>query len=154
MLYEPFLFQLYNILFTSLPIVVYALLDREYSGRFLEATPSKYKPGLKDSYFNAKIFWMNVILATAQAFILPLESFYTFETISVDNHGHILGFWNYGMMCYGTLVIIANIKVLLFSYTVNVFSLFGIIGGIAAFIMSFLTLNYYHFGVIYEEFQK
>ena len=153
-LYEIYIFQFYNILFATLPIILYALIDKEYPGMFLEANPSKYTPGLKDSYFNPKIFWTNVASAIAQALVLPLVSFYTLQPTFVNTNGNMLGFWNSGMMCFGAVVIMANLKILLFSYTVNIFTLLGIFTSITVFILSFFVFNLNRLDTIYEEFLK
>jgi hypothetical protein len=46
-LYEKFIYQMYNIVFTSLPIIWYSLFDFQHpKQRFLE-DPSLYQLGLK-----------------------------------------------------------------------------------------------------------
>jgi len=45
-LYEPFIYQLYNITMTSLPIMFYALFDFEYEKDF-DPKRSKRSPGQK-----------------------------------------------------------------------------------------------------------
>ena len=38
-LYDPWLYQFYNMFYTSLPIVLYAVYDNEYSSNFLTTHP-------------------------------------------------------------------------------------------------------------------
>ena len=53
-LYDPLLFQCYNIFFSALPIVIFAVFDKEFQGSYLEKNPRYYTPGLKDNFFNLK----------------------------------------------------------------------------------------------------
>lgn len=73
-LYEPVLFQLYNIFYASLPIVIFAVFDKEFDGSFLEKNPKYYKPGLKDNYFNDRLFWKWFFSGTIQAIFITLTS--------------------------------------------------------------------------------
>ena len=41
-LYDTWIFQLYNIIFTSAPIFIYALIDKEYSRKSLLSNPYLY----------------------------------------------------------------------------------------------------------------
>ena len=55
-LYEAANYQLYNIVFTSLPIVLYALLDKQTSDVVLLREPIYYSPGPLRLLFNTKRF--------------------------------------------------------------------------------------------------
>lgn len=46
-LYDSYLYQLFNLFYASMPIVVYAIYDQEYSDNFLDKAPSAYKNGMK-----------------------------------------------------------------------------------------------------------
>ena len=46
-LYEKFIYQLYNIIFTSVPIVWFALFDYEFPKKVFMKDPSKYQIGLQ-----------------------------------------------------------------------------------------------------------
>ena len=74
-LYEPFLFQLYNIFYASLPIVIFAICDKEFSGSFLTEHPKYYKPGLNDNYFNYKLFWRWFAAGSIQALFIALTAY-------------------------------------------------------------------------------
>lgn len=51
-LYDAFLYQLFNMCYTSLPIVIYAIYDEEFEGHELINTPAFYAQGLKGELFN------------------------------------------------------------------------------------------------------
>jgi len=73
-LYEPFIFQLYNICYASLPIVAFAVTDKEFRGSFLEKNPKYYKPGLEDNFFNMKLFWRWFFSGSIQAIVIAVTA--------------------------------------------------------------------------------
>lgn len=69
MIYDPWIFQFFNIFFASLPIILYALFDEEFPNgkhleltkappNFLESSPQHYEPGMNSELFNTKVFWL------------------------------------------------------------------------------------------------
>ena len=69
-LYEAVNYQLYNIVFTSMPIVLYALLDKQTSDIVLLREPVYYAPGPKRLLFNTKRFLTWFAWASTQALIV------------------------------------------------------------------------------------
>lgn len=68
LLYDPWIFQFFNLFYASLPIIIYALFDEEYPNtnyldvtksppNVLEISPISYQIGFKSELFNARIFW-------------------------------------------------------------------------------------------------
>lgn len=49
-LYDTWVFQLYNIFFASLPIVIYCLIDKEFNASKLIGNPSYYTQGIKSKF--------------------------------------------------------------------------------------------------------
>jgi magnesium-transporting ATPase (P-type) len=59
------MYQCYNMFYTSLPVIIYALFDEEFNGDFLTnrkyiiinlSDPSYYEQGPNDSLFNYSVF--------------------------------------------------------------------------------------------------
>lgn len=74
-LYDSFIFQLYNIFYASLPIMIYALLDEEYEGTFLETNPEYYHAGIRNEYFNYTRFWKWFGSAFIQSIFVPVFAY-------------------------------------------------------------------------------
>lgn len=55
-LYDPFIYQLYNITMTSLPIMWFALFDFQYFKSRLMNNPMLYKIGMLNKCFSITIF--------------------------------------------------------------------------------------------------
>ncbi len=71
-LYEPFIFQFFNVFYAAIPIIIFAVFDQEYDSQFLEKNPEYYTPGIKDNYFNFPIFWGWFGSATTQSIFIAL----------------------------------------------------------------------------------
>lgn len=90
-LYEPFIYQLYNLTFTSVPIMYYALFDFEYekfcwSGsratmtegvqKFFMSNSDLYKIGLDYSCYSLGKFSLYLIYGLTQAIMIYFLAFY------------------------------------------------------------------------------
>jgi len=153
-LYEPFIFQLYNICYSALPIVIYAVSDKEYNGSFLERNPKYYRPGLVDNFFNMKLFWRWFSAGSIQAIVIATTAFQALSTNFINDDGYTVGFYSSGMMAYSSLVICANFKILLFSNTITIFNLFIVFGSILFYIGNFALLSSFGWSANYNEFSK
>ncbi len=104
--------QMYNVLFTSIPILLYAIYDRDMDYDKVRAFPRIYAtrdPG--NSYFNSAIFWSWIATAIAEACVVCLLSVYLLEGYSSPRLGYHATFWSSGALAYSLVVIIVNLKV-------------------------------------------
>jgi len=115
-LYEPIIYQMYNIVFTSVPIVWFAVMDFQFEKKELLSNTYHYRIGLKDKCFGTMVFWRWFSLGAFKAFILMYICLYAMD-ISMRPDGHMLGLWPEGAIVYAGVVLIANHKLLLeFNY--------------------------------------
>ena len=56
-IYAQVLYQLYNVVFTSWPIIWFATYDTEYDKGVLMKRPKLYWIGINDVFFNKAVFW-------------------------------------------------------------------------------------------------
>jgi len=71
--YEEITFQMYNMAFTCVPIIFFALFDRpKYGLDMLQLDAVSYRPGLKQEYFNKRVFALWMVAAFVQALLLIL----------------------------------------------------------------------------------
>ena len=122
-LYEPVIYQLYNITMTSLPIMWFALFDFEYTKEIFMAKCKLYKLGMQSECFSSKIFIMWLLYALVHGAIIYAVSMIALVRPSVkQSDGQDLGFWVAGMTCYGAAVLVVN-ALLLFNF--NNFTRYG-----------------------------
>jgi phospholipid-transporting ATPase len=55
--YEKWIYQIFNIVFTAFPIMIFALFDQEHLKKTLMEKPKYYRIGLKNQCFTTFIFW-------------------------------------------------------------------------------------------------
>ena len=140
-LYEKFLYQFYNLFYTSLPIVMYAVFDREFSGSLLEKKPEMYIQGIKRELFNVRKFISWVSIGTIQALMICLIGTYMMTYTFLNEKGNTDGFWSMGMQVFTNTIIIANIKVLNISNLHSPASVIVVSGSFSTLIISHLVVN-------------
>ena len=108
-LYDPYIYQLFNIIFTCFPIAWFGIYDKEVSYDILMDDSRYYTQGIINKLFHNKRFWKWVFYGILQAFFVFIYSFPTCEYIS-DGKLHDLG--SQGSIAYSSIVLITNIKIL------------------------------------------
>jgi phospholipid-transporting ATPase len=71
-MYEGISLQLYNLIYTSAPILLYALFDRQTSDTILVSNPEFYGPGPLSLLFNAKRYVLWIINACIHSFAITV----------------------------------------------------------------------------------
>ena len=77
--YEKWIFQIFNIVFTAFPIMLFALFDQQYQKEELMKKPSLYKIGLKNQCFSTEIFWKWILYGFSMSAVVYYVSFVTFN---------------------------------------------------------------------------
>lgn len=150
-LYEPWIYQLYNIAFTFLPIFVFGIFDKSTKKSKMLVTPEHYRPGMDNYHFsNFKILW-NLLLSFAVSFYVMIASLVFFDWGNYSN-GWTYGFWNFGNMCYFGVVIIVNLKVVSISKSYSVVLGLFVALGILLFVIVWFFANLSMTSVLYATF--
>ena len=97
-LYEPWIYQLYNIAFTSVPIMCYALFDLQHTKQVLLTEPELYRTQAK---FTAVKFWSWILYAFWQGLLLIALVFVSSQSLTFT-------FWSGGMFVYAGCIFIVN----------------------------------------------
>ena len=74
-LYEPFIYQLYNITMTSFPIMYYALFDFEFEKDVFMSNPFHYKLGLQGLCYGKMMFSKWVLYGLWHSFVIYMICF-------------------------------------------------------------------------------
>ncbi|KAL4432018.1 hypothetical protein ABPG74_017754 [Tetrahymena malaccensis] len=138
-LYDLWIFQMYNIVFTSAPIVVFALFDKEYKGKFLQQNPYPYYlGGILNEYFDKKTFWQQFLIAILQSALIGICCIQIFDT-SLDNLDTYMLL--VGNFMYSNVIIISNIKIFLISKCITPLLIAFTVGSILIYFIIFKLLN-------------
>ena len=63
-IYNFQLYSAYNVVFTSIPVIWFTTLDKEYEKDVLLRRPRLYRIGIENVYFNKWVFWRWFAYAT------------------------------------------------------------------------------------------
>lgn len=122
-LYDAFIYQLFNIFYTSMPIIIYAIIDQEYKDTILvENKLNYYLQGIEKKLFNTKVFWSWFIYGSFISLILAIFGFEMIGMTFIDANGHTFNFWESSTMIYSLVVLVTNIQIVVFSNTYNMLS--------------------------------
>ena len=119
-LFESWIYQLFNPIFSAIPIGWYGIFDIEHESEILVNNPKYYIQGIYGKLFHYKRFWKWVLSGMYQGFLLFYFSFNILN--SVDRSGKNFDFWGTGMMVYQGIVLIANLKIFVNTNTHTIFS--------------------------------
>lgn len=103
-IYEKFIYLLYNIVFTSVPIVWYALFDYQFPRELFLIDPKKYKIGLDGECFGSRVFWYWFCYGAVQALLIIIFAFYC---VDLENSS----IYKSGGIVLGAVVLIVNMQV-------------------------------------------
>ena len=123
--YEKWLYQIFNIFFSGVPIMVYSLLDEEHPRDVLLSNSEYYKIGPKNYCFSSQQFWTKwVSYGIAQAAVLFYVTFLSFGDSPQVPGGDIADIWVLGSFVYGAVTIVVNLKILYDGHSHTFISLF------------------------------
>ncbi|EGR28204.1 phospholipid-translocating p-type flippase family protein, putative [Ichthyophthirius multifiliis] len=152
-LYDIWVFQLYNILFTSAPIVLFAIFDKEYKGLFLVNNPwPYYLNGLNNYLFNSRIFWKTFFLAVFQASIIGVSSVLIIEFNSTVEHDNYLVLT--GNFMYWNIVLLANIKIIILSTCLRGINILFLFLSFGLYVLLVVFVQQYPSFELFSVFQR
>ncbi|XP_066209607.1 phospholipid-transporting ATPase IC isoform X3 [Saccopteryx leptura] len=126
--YEDWFITLYNVLYTSLPVLLMGLLDQDVSDKLSLRFPGLYVMGQRDLLFNYKRFFVSLshgVLTSMILFFIPLGAY--LQTVGQDGEAPS-DYQSFAVTIASALVITVNFQIGLdTSYWtfVNAFSIFG-----------------------------
>uniref|UniRef100_A0A9J7ZCM8 Phospholipid-transporting ATPase n=1 Tax=Cyprinus carpio carpio TaxID=630221 RepID=A0A9J7ZCM8_CYPCA len=116
-LYQFFCFvylTLYNICFTSLPILVYSLFEQLVHPHVLQSKPALYRDISKNSLLSFKTFLYWTFLGFCHAFIFFFGSYTLMgEDTTLMGNGQMFGNWTFGTLVFTVMVITVTLKLAL-----------------------------------------
>ena len=152
-IYDPWLYQLYNIAFTVFPIIWFGIYDSERSTTESMNNP-KYYYNLNRKYFNNWKFWEWIFYGIIQGFAVFFFVFSSNNIYSNNIDGEIQDFKCSGAMAYSLVIIIANFKVFQVTSVHGFLSIFFLIISIAAYYGLIYLMDIYYdmfyFGIFWR----
>ncbi|XP_022440111.1 phospholipid-transporting ATPase IC isoform X1 [Monodon monoceros] len=126
--YEDWFITLYNVIYSSLPVLLMGLLDQDVSDKLSLRFPGLYMVGQRDLLFNYRRFFVSLlhgVLTSLVLFFIPLGAY--LQTVGQDGEAPS-DYQSFAVTIASALVITVNFQIGLdTSYWtfVNAFSIFG-----------------------------
>jgi len=102
--------QMFNVMFTSIPILLLGAYDIDLLFETVTKYPAIYQDCVNNTYFTTRRFWFWLFQGALESLLcamLPL--------LLLENFGHKFGaldsFWEAGAVCFTAVVIVSNVKV-------------------------------------------
>ncbi|XP_060754841.1 phospholipid-transporting ATPase IH isoform X4 [Neoarius graeffei] len=120
-LYDTAYLTLYNISFTSLPILLYSLIEQHVNVDILKRDPSLYRDIAKNSLLQWPIFIYWTFLGVFDALVFFFGAFFLFDNTSFTSNGQLMatntqmmfGNWTFGTLVFTVLVFTVTLKLAL-----------------------------------------
>ncbi|XP_067890257.1 phospholipid-transporting ATPase IH isoform X2 [Heterodontus francisci] len=112
-LYDTAYLTLYNISFTSLPILLYSLMEQHVSIDALKRNPSLYRDIAKNSLLSWKLFLYWTFLGVFDAVVFFFGAYFLFDNSTMTSNGQMFGNWTFGTLVFTVLVFTVTLKLAL-----------------------------------------
>ena len=111
LIYDTLMYQAYNTLYTSLPVIWFATNDIEYPKETLLSVPELYKYGPRQLHLNIKVYIREIIYAYVEAGMVLYFSIVVITYYTPNFYGFFAGLVDAGDFVYSVCVIVANVKI-------------------------------------------
>jgi len=149
-LYDPWIYQLYNIIFTSLPIIWFGVYDLENDHDYLEISEKHYIQGIIGKLFHSIRFWKWVISGALQGLIL--FGFYFFSYAGNEENGRTQDLWSIGSMVYFGIVLVANLRLFYSTHNHTWISLFLMLFSVLSYLIVLYIMSLFRHFENYNNF--
>jgi len=139
---------MYNIIFTSAPIVVFALFDKQFKAKYLLNNPApNYFQGLLNLNFNKMTFWQSFGLALFNSALIGYSSVVILSESYEGKDTYMILVGNY---MYSNIIIIVNLKILLISTCITPILIVSVLISIVSYFLIFFFLSQLPFLDVYK----
>ncbi|KAM4860112.1 phospholipid-transporting ATPase IH isoform 4-T4 [Thomomys bottae] len=112
-LYDTAYLTLYNISFTSLPILLYSLMEQHVSMDVLKRDPTLYRDIAKNALLRWRVFVYWTFLGVFDALVFFFGAYFMFENTPVTSNGQMFGNWTFGTLVFTVMVLTVTLKLAL-----------------------------------------
>ncbi|XP_038631915.1 phospholipid-transporting ATPase IG isoform X1 [Scyliorhinus canicula] len=112
-LYDATYLTFYNICFTSLPILLYGLLEQHISIEILKKDPSLYRNIANNALLQWKPFLYWTFLGLFNGLVFFFGAYFLYDNSTLAETGQVYGNWTFGTIVFTVLVFTVNLKLVL-----------------------------------------
>ncbi|XP_036744085.2 phospholipid-transporting ATPase IG isoform X6 [Manis pentadactyla] len=133
-LYDAAYLTMYNICFTSLPILAYSLLEQHINIDTLTSDPRLYMKISGNAMLQLGPFLYWTFLAAFEGTVFFFGTYFLFQTSSLEENAKVYGNWTFGTIVFTVLVFTVTLKLALDTHFWTWINHFVIWGSLAFYI--------------------
>ena len=151
--------QLFNTVFTSIPILVLGVIDRDLSYNTVIKYPRIYQDCVSNAHFGNRRFWLWVLNGLFESVMCAILPLYLLQ-YNDQNQGASATFWESGTSCFTAVVVICNLKILVLQHCITCISMITLVlsvlswVGVASLINETIEVDYNWCDVWYRSVQS
>ncbi|XP_030620761.1 phospholipid-transporting ATPase 11C [Chanos chanos] len=112
-LYDAAYLTMYNICFTSMPILAYSLLEQHITIEVLLDNATLYREVAKNAMLRWGPFLYWTVLGVFQGLLFFFGAWFLFSNPALQDNGQVFGNWSYGTIVFTVLVFTVTLKLAL-----------------------------------------
>ncbi|NWH43843.1 AT11C ATPase, partial [Fregata magnificens] len=112
-LYDAAYLTMYNICFTSLPILAYSLLEQHINIDTLTSDPQLYMKVSDNAMLQWRPFLYWTFLGAFEGLVFFFGVYFLFQNSSLEDNGKVFGNWTFGTIVFTVLVFTVTLKLAL-----------------------------------------
>uniref|UniRef100_A0A8C8E6N6 Phospholipid-transporting ATPase n=1 Tax=Otus sunia TaxID=257818 RepID=A0A8C8E6N6_9STRI len=112
-LYDAAYLTMYNICFTSLPILAYSLLEQHINIDTLTSDPQLYMKISDNAMLQWRPFLYWTFLGAFEGLVFFFGVYFLFQNSSLEDNGKVFGNWTFGTIVFTVLVFTVTLKLAL-----------------------------------------
>ncbi|KAJ1983054.1 hypothetical protein H4R34_001510, partial [Dimargaris verticillata] len=129
--YDYSYFQLFNLIFTSLPVIIMGVLDRPMQYKTGLRFPGLYRLGSRGTHFSMRRFWTYQLDAVWQSMVCYFTFHLLFNRGGVPDHsGRAMGQFDMSSPVVLAIVIVANFFLGIRTYSWDIIFVISVVGSI------------------------
>ncbi|KDO27226.1 hypothetical protein SPRG_07475 [Saprolegnia parasitica CBS 223.65] len=101
----------FNTLYTALPIVLFAIMDKDLPSWMCESVPGLYSIGIGNGLFRRRMIWTWILSGVFESLVICMVAVLTMS--SCDSLGRPFGLWESGALVFTQIVLVVNYKLAL-----------------------------------------
>jgi len=140
-LYDAWIIALYNIIFTSLPPLLYGLFEKDLNDDVINQHAEVYRRMQRGNLFTKTTFCISLASGIWHSLVVYFGSELLFSNDILFSSGRTLGIWSIGTAASTLVILIVNLRIVIELKTFNVVIVAGILLSIAAYVLFQVVYN-------------
>ncbi|GLU03014.1 hypothetical protein SLE2022_202360 [Rubroshorea leprosula] len=132
--YDDWFQSLFNVIFTSFPVIILGLFEKDVSAALSKRYPELYKEGIRNAFFKWRVVATWAFFAVYQS--LVLYHFVTTSSYAAESSsGKMFGLWDVSTMTFTSIVVTVNLRLLMMCNSITRWHYIGVGGSIVAWFL-------------------